>query len=54
MVRSPAVVGEYGSRNVTKPREDATNNLGKADLRQCCRGEDDAGFVDQAEWIILC
>lgn len=54
MVGSPAVVGEYGSRNLPKPQEDATNDLGKADLKQCYRGEDDAGFVDQGEWIILC
>lgn len=32
MVGSPAVAGEYGSRNLPKPQEDTTNNLGKADL----------------------
>lgn len=54
MVGSPAVAGEYGSRNLTKPQEDAAINLGKADLRQSCRREDAGGFVDQWEWIILC
>lgn len=53
MVGSPAVAGEYGSRDLTKSQGDSTNNLGKADLKQSCKGEDDGGFVDQWEWIIL-
>lgn len=53
MAGSPALAGEYGSRNLTKSQEDATNNSGKADLKQSCRGEDDGGFVAQWEWIIL-
>lgn len=44
---------QYGSRNLKKSQEAATNNLGKADLKKRCRGEDDGGFVAQWEWIIL-
>lgn len=54
MLGSPVVAGEYGTRNLTKPQEGATNNLGKADAQQSCRGEGGGGSVDQWEWIIQC
>lgn len=54
MLGSPVVAGKYGTRNFTKPQEGATNNFGKADLQQSCRGEDGGGSVDQWEWIIQC
>jgi len=46
MVANPALLGQCGYRNPTKPYQDTTNSLEKADLKEGCGGED-SGFVDQ-------
>ena len=52
MVANPALLGQCGYRNPTKPYQDTTNSLEKADLKEGCGGED-SGFVDQWKEVIL-